>query len=155
MGTAGSSLKSANELEGLAKMAPAIWQATAAIGIWVATLKTPERVHEKLAEAIMFSKEELDTLAGPTAAFAQKYLPAGLSDYEVEFNLASAVFSVGMVKVAAVRAIMVSDAEEQRDTKAPLQVVPMPQPQPEQQHVPFDETGPARPMMGDGGDNLA
>lgn len=101
VGTATESKKQADELAGLERLAPAVWLGVQAISTWAMCSRAPKAVHDKIGEMMAYSKDELQQLAGPTAAVAQKYLPAGLADYTDEFTLAMLVIHIQGQKIQA------------------------------------------------------
>lgn len=118
VGTATESKKQADELAGLERLAPAVWLGVQAISTWAMCSRAPKAVHDKIGELMAYSREELQQLAGPTAAVAQKYLPAGLADYTDEFTLVMLVINIQGQKIQAAREIIQNAREEEERSKA-------------------------------------
>lgn len=103
MGTAETTGRKALELEGLAKIAPALWMGIGAVSSWAITRKLPESVRSQVAELMAYTDDELSELAGPTAAVIQKWTPAGLAEWDQELMLVMIASRIHMQKWAMVQ----------------------------------------------------
>lgn len=111
MGTATESHSKHKELEGLTKIAPALWLGIQMVSGWAMTRKAPGPLRDKLQETLAYSKDELEALTGPTADLLQKYVPASIADYSTEMNFVMVVGQVHMAKIVEVQQLIEAYAE--------------------------------------------
>jgi hypothetical protein len=105
MGTAGDSLKRADEVASLARLAPGLWVGLGTLAAYFAPKTGNADTDAKIAAAFAYSQQELQVLAEPTAALIAKYAPADLGRWNEELTFAMVVLHVHAAKFAAVKAL--------------------------------------------------